>query len=498
MLVGTGQVLSRADDGGEVGERPEPVDLMAEALVEAARDCGPAPAGEKLLRGAQSLRVMVPLSWRYVDPAQLVAERLGIAVPEHALSVIGGNGPQTVVAEAAAAIAQGRLDVVLVTGAECTWTRVAARRRPGSPALRWTTQGPSTRPPVPLGVERAPVTDNELAHGLVRPRNVFPLFENALRAAAGESIEAHQQRTARLWSAFSQVAVDNPYAWSRTAWRPEELAAVSEDNRMIAFPYPKRMNANDRVDMGAALVLCSLSTARSAGVPDDHMVFPLAAADAHDHWFLSHRFELHTSPAIAAAARAAFEVAGLGLGDVGPVDLYSCFPCAVQMGAAAIGLDLDDPGRPLTVTGGLGFAGGPGNNYVTHSLATMAGRLRGEPGSVGLVTGLGWYATKHALGLWSSAPGRQPFRHLRPQDEVDATPQRAPAPDPAGDMTVETYTVVHDRDGGPHLGILALLDAEGRRAWANVTAADDLAGLEAEEGCARKVKLHADGRVDLR
>jgi acetyl-CoA C-acetyltransferase len=243
--------------------------------------------------------------------------------------------------------------------------------------------------------------------------------------------------------------------------------------------------------------MCSLSAARRAGVPDENMVFPLAAADANDHWFLSHRYDLHSSPAIAVAARRALAAAGLELGDVHHVDLYSCFPCAVQMAAAAIGLPLDDPGRPLTVTGGLGFAGGPGNNYVSHSLATMATLLRREPAAVGLVTGLGWYATKHAVGLWSSAPGRKPFRHERPQAEVDALPRRSPAPDGGGDMTVETYTVVSDRQGEPVLGVLALLDDAGRRAWANVTEHDLLQGLQSEEGCGRRAKVGGDGQVDL-
>ena len=497
VLVGAGQVLSPPDPDLALNERPEPVELMAEALRTAAQDCGGTGAGERLLRCAQSLRVMVPLSWRYVDPAQLVADRLGIEVAEHALSVIGGNSPQTIVADAATAIAHGHLDVVLVAGAECTWTRLAARRGQDR-VLPWTTQSPATPPPVLLGAERAPVTDDELAQGLDRPRNVFPLFENALRAAAGEGIEEHQRRVSRLWSRFSEVAASNPHAWSRRVWTPEELSTVSQDNRMVAFPYPKRMNANDRVDMGAALIVCSLGAALSAGVPDDRMVFPLAAADAHDHWFLSQRRDLHSSPAIAAAASAALSAAGVGSDDVRFVDLYSCFPCAVQMAAAAIGLELDDPSRPLTVTGGLSFAGGPGNNYVTHSLAALAQRLRTEPGAVGLVTGLGWYATKHAVGLWSSAPGRVPFRHVVPQEEVDAAARRAPASDPEGELIVETYTVIHDRAGQPQLGILALLDAEGRRAWANVTAPDDLWGLETEEGCGRRVKLLADGRVDLR
>jgi acetyl-CoA C-acetyltransferase len=191
-------------------------------------------------------------------------------------------------------------------------------------------------------------------------------------------------------------------------------------------------------------------------------------------------------------------LAGADIDDVAHIDLYSCFPCTVQIGAHELGLAIDDPGRPLTVTGGLAFAGGPGNNYVSHSIAAMAGRLRADPGSIGLVTGIGWYLTKHAVGLWSTTPPPRGFAHDSPQDEVDALPQRAPASDFEGDATVETYTVIHQRDGDAQSGIVSLLTDDGARAWATVTDPDTLADLEIEEGCGRQARLRSDGRAELR
>ena len=267
---------------------------------------------------------------------------------------------------------------------------------------------------------------------------------------------------------------------------------------MVSFPYPKLMNANDRVDQGAALILCSVSAAREAGVPDDQWVFPVAGADANDHWFLSHREDLRSSPAIRLAGSRALSLAGAGIDEVAHVDLYSCFPCAVQIAAHELGLPLADPGRSLTVTGGLGFAGGPGNNYVTHSIASMAQRLRADPGALGLVTGLGWYSTKHAVGVWSTTPPPSGFRHECPQGAVDALPQRTPASDYEGDATIETYTVVHDREGEPELAILALLTEDGRRTWGNISGRDDMLGLMDDEGCGRKVRMAANGRAELR
>ena len=278
VLVGAGQVTVPLTEGEDLTARDEPVTLMARALAAAADDAG-AGAGRLLLERAQSLRVLVPLSWRYRDPGALVAAALGIEPAETALSAIGGNGPQTVVNHSAAAIAAGQLDVVLVAGAECIATRIAARRHPERPVLPWTTQPETTPVPTPLGIDRAPVTDLELARGLDRPLRVYPLFENALRHDRGRGLSEHSAAMAELWSRFSAVAAGNPFAWSRRALGPEDVGTVAPDNRMISFPYPKRMNANDRVDQGAALVLCSAEAARRVGVAPERWVFPVSGTD---------------------------------------------------------------------------------------------------------------------------------------------------------------------------------------------------------------------------
>ncbi len=193
-----------------------------------------------------------------MNPGLLVSERLGIAPRELALTAIGGNNPQTVLSRTALQIAGGELDVALVSGAECLYTRHAARRHPDRPVLEWTTQADDTPIPVMLGTDRVPVTDVEAARGLDRPLRVFPLFENALRAAAGETIEEHQRTVSELWARFSSVAATNPFAWSPRARTAQEVRSTGPSNRMVSFPYPKLMNANDRVDLGAALILCSV------------------------------------------------------------------------------------------------------------------------------------------------------------------------------------------------------------------------------------------------
>ena len=294
--------------------------------------------------------------------------------------------------------------------------------------MHWVTQDPDTTPPpAPFGDDRDGVSAFEAGRGVVLPVTVYPLFENALRAAHGWDLAEHRARIGALWSGFSAVAAANPLAWLAEAMTPAEITEPTATNRMISFPYPKLCTANIRVDQGAAYLVCSVEAARSAGVHEDRWVFPLSGADAHDHWFVSERADLHSSPAIAAAGRAALEAAGVGLDDLGPVDLYSCFPCAVQMGAAALGLPADDPDRPLTVTGGLTFAGGPGNNYVVarhrrggSAPAGRAGRRR---------AGHRARVVRHQArggGLRVPAPGRRGSGRLRLSETC--RPRSTPGP----------------------------------------------------------------------
>src|ERR1700744_12811 len=189
-----------------------------------------------------------------------------------------------------------------------------------------------------------------------------------------------------------------------------EISQPGPKNRMISWPYTKLMNSNNMVDQGAALVLASVEQAERLQIPCERWVYPHAGTDAHDTSSIAERDELHRSPAIRIGGARALELAGLGIDDVDYVDLYSCFPSAVQVAAHELGLSADDPARPLTVTGGLAFAGGPWNNYVAHSIATMAQLLTDNPGRHGLITANGGYLTKHSFGVYGTEPPRTEFR----------------------------------------------------------------------------------------
>ena len=485
VIIGVGQRSQRVDRGEP---ELEPVDLMAVAARAALSDAGVADA-----TAIDSVRVVDLLSWRYRDPGSLVAERLEVGHPvESRMSAMGGNSPQMLLNQTALDILAGDVSCVLLTGAESWRTRSRYRATGEKPA--WTEQGEDVPAAAPIGSAVEMNHEAEVSLGIFLPIQVYPMFEQAHRHALGRSMDEHRAVLGGLWSRFSEVAAKNPHAWIQDAMGPEEITTPSPANRMVGMPYTKVMNSNNAVEQSAAVLVCSVEVAERLGVPRDKWVFPLAGSDAHEHPYVSNRASIGEAPAVRIAGQAALEAAGVTIDDIAHVDLYSCFPVAVEVGAAALGLDLD---RQLTLTGGLSFAGGPWNNYVMHSIATMVEVLRADPGTTGLVWANGGYLTKHAFGIYSTEPPAERFRHAHPQDEIDALPSREVATDVEGDVTVETWTVMFDKDGQPELGVFALLTDDGRRAWGTTNDAGSMPTLVAEDMIGRRVHRSAAGVVTI-
>jgi acetyl-CoA C-acetyltransferase len=488
--VGAGQCVQR---DVAPAQALEPVALMETAARRAAEDAG--AGGARLFAAVDRVAVVNVLSFPYGNAPRALAERMGAHPREEIYTTIGGNTPQWLVNAMAARIAAGEADVVLLAGAEAV--RTVSRARRAGVTLAW---GGGDGTATVVGDAREGSNAHEAAHGLVLPTAIYPLFENAIRARRGWTLAEHRRRLGVLCSRLAAVAAEHPQAWFRDRPTPEEITTVGPENRMIAFPYPKRMNAVMEVDQGAAVILTSAGRARALGIDPARFVYLWGSADAHDHWWVSERVDLATSPAIRAAGTAALAAAGVTIADVEIVDLYSCFPCAVEIARDMLGIPDDDP-RPLSVTGGLPYFGGPGNNYSLHAIATMCDRLRAKPGTLGLVTALGWYLTKHAIGVYGAAPPPRPWApldtpSLQRQLDAEPAPVLVPAPDGAG--TIETYTVVYDRDGVPVRGIVVGRLDDGRRFLANTPA--DRALLEAlteEEAIGRRGRVGpGDGGVN--
>ncbi len=486
MLIGYGQVNHR-DEIDPAKRSVEPVDLMEAAAREAAT-----PA---VIEAVDSIRVVNILSAQYRDPGLLLGKRIGAAGFTTLYSPVGGNVPQSLVNQACLDIQAGGAGVVLLAGAETWRTRRGLRAQGGK--LVWTVQDESV-PMAEVSGDDVPMAgDAEIRIKLDRPAYVYPLFEQALRIANGESIDDHLKRIGELWARFNAVAVGNSHAWIRNPVTAEDIREPGPKNRMISWPYTKLMNSNNMVDQGAALVLTSAGRATELGIPRERWVFPHAGTDAHDTPAVAERDELHRSAAIRIAGARALELAGLGIDDVDYVDLYSCFPSAVQVAAAELGLPVDDPARPLTVTGGLTFAGGPWSNYVMHSIATMAELLVANPGRRGLITANGGFLTKHSFGVYGTEPPAE-FRWEDTQPAVDREPTRKGLVEWEGVGTVEAWTTPFDREGQPEKAFVSVRTPDGARTLAVITDAVAARATVGHDIGGADVAVAADGSATLK
>ncbi|MBO3743399.1 type II toxin-antitoxin system Rv0910 family toxin [Actinoplanes flavus] len=450
VIVGAGQLSEKSTEPGG----GDPVSLAVRALRQGA--------GAGLLARADYVGYVASVSWQYPDGAALIAEAVG-ATPAQTVqtTIFGGDGSLRLLNDAAAEIAAGRASIALLGGAESAATSAAAER--AAATLDWPTQPDGTAPTRVIGGDAPANNEPETAAGLVAPIYLYALIESAVRGRLGHTPEEHLDRITRLWAGYSEVAAANPAAWQGVPHTAGELATPTAANRMISAPYPKLLTANLQVNQGTGIVVCSAAAARAAGIGQDDWIFVHAGAHATEEWYVTERADLAASPAIRAIGDAVLGHSGLTIDDVEHIDLYACFPSAVQIAARELGLPIDDPGRPLTVTGGLTFAGGPGNNYTSHAVANLVPLLRAEPDSYGLATAVGWYLTKHAATVLSARPPRAGYQDIDADHRLPRPPARRALRSHRGPAVVEAYTVPYERDGSPAAMIVTAITPSGDR-----------------------------------
>jgi acetyl-CoA C-acetyltransferase len=461
VIVGVGQVRNRPGLDTKEWKPQEPAQLMATALARAAADAG----RTQLLAEAEFVGCIPPMAWSYDDLPGNVAARIGAQPREKLEPPGGGEGPILLLDDLANRIADGELEVALLAGAECVYSRRRARAE--NTKLAWTPGGDGF--PRFLANMKPFANSLEVRHGVRQPVDMYPLYENALRARAGRTIDAHQRYVSELMARYSQVAAANPFSWFPEPRTAEEIRTVSAKNRWIGFPYPKLVNALMEVDQAAAAIVMSERAAERLGIAREKRVTFLGGASANDGWSAAERVSLSSSPAMAAIGRAAQSHAGLAVSDVDLFDFYSCFPCVVEFGLDALQLSPTDPRGP-TQTGGLAHHGGPGNNYAMHGLANTVLHIRQGRGKVGWVTGLGMSATKHATAVLSNDSRRIAASDGR-ATRLSLPPQEFEGPalvdSPSGPAQVESYTVMFDRENKPERSVLYLRLPDGRRSVAH-------------------------------
>ncbi len=484
ILVGGGQITQK---GVAVLDALSPMQLMAEAAKRALAD---AKGGDALAKALDTVAVVrftadSPEAGRlpagqYSNAPRSLANAVGAKPSRELYTATGGNTPQWLVNRTAEEIARGETDCALLAGSEGLATLFSALAQGAK--LDWDDEPGGE--PTHIGVEKPGVNAMERRHAMFFPVNTYPMFENGIRGQLGRSVADHQLEIGKLFSKFTKVAAENPYAWFPTFRSPEEIATVTEKNRYVGFPYTKYMNSIIRVDQAAAVVMMSVGKARELGIPEDRWVYLHGCGDANDLWYVSERVNYHSSSAIRTMGQKAMDMAGMSINDMDYMDLYSCFPSAVQIGAQELGLALDDP-RGFTVTGGLPYFGGAGNNYVMHSIVTMLDKVRAKPGSKGLCTANGWFVTKHSIGIYSTTPKEGQWERENPatyQAELDAMDHPVVDEAPQGEGKIETYTVVHGREGAQFGIVIGRKNDTGHRFVAHVPADQALlATMETKE-----------------
>jgi acetyl-CoA C-acetyltransferase len=458
VIVGVGEI---ADRPKEITGGLEPLALLEQALKRAEQD-----SGGKLLGEIASLDVVNFLSWRYREPEKQLSDRLGIK-PAHAYyGPVGGESPIRYLHEAAQRIARGECSVAAVCGAEAQSTATKAER--AGLTLPWTPFAHDVPEPKRGAAFQKPMA---VKLGVFSPVTVYPLYEAATSAHWGQTPREAMAESGQLWSTYSSVASQNPNAWLKQHFTPEEITTPTPDNRLIAWPYTKLMVANPTVNMGAAILMTSLAKARAAGIARDRLVHIWGGASAEeprDYLVRDQFFQSHPQNAV---LNAVMDLAGGDGNAFDAIELYSCFPCVPKMARRTLGLGADV--QP-TVTGGLTFFGAPLNTYMTHAACAMVRKLR-NGAKLGLLYGQGGFVTKHHALVLSRQPPRDALAQAA-SVQAEADRHRGAVPDfvteADGKGSVESFTVIYGRNGDIDHGVVMLRTSDNARALARVPAHD--------------------------
>ncbi|QQD17332.1 hypothetical protein I6N98_13280 [Spongiibacter nanhainus] len=468
VIVGIGEVTEKLD-AGVIGR--EPMRLIVEAIEQAIIDCG-ADAGQ-LKNSLSALRIINQMGWAYEDIAGLTASTLGLQNIECEESPVGGNMPTLYLTDAAKQVQSGEQKMVVIAGGEATASLMAAGKLQ---------QRPDWTPPA-AGRPRPKKADffhpEALKYGLNMPVDVYPLYDNAIRAAWGQSFEEAQLESGVIGAGMAAAAAENPYSWMGMALESDDISQPSENNRMVVHPYTKWMIANPVVNQASACIVTSYETAMALGIAEEKLVYVgsgVGGAEPRDILSRSGFTEAH---AMSAVLKKTLDVNGVE-GEPELVELYSCFPCVPKLARRALGLSEE---KKLSVTGGLTFFGAPVNNYMGHAITAMVRALRAGQGGNGLLYGNGEFVTKHHAVMLYRRPVAAAVENVDLQPELDANYGDVPEvlPEFEGVSSIESYVVWYGRDGAPERATVVCRTESGKRHLAAVKSADTLSLLVSDK-----------------
>ena len=461
VLVGVGQFTSHWDGTAGPDGAPSPSSLCVPASKTALKDAGIPASAIDTLAVVRIFEDSVPGDnhphGHNTNLPGTIARDIGAAPTRAIYAAVGGQSPQQLANEMAARIHSGEIECALITGSEANKASKAARKH--GVKIEWTDG--ADLPVEDRGMGDMLLSRAEIKHGIIAPAYFYALFENAMAARDGQTRTQRRAAMSDLFAKFAAVAAEHPYAQFDTSkFDADFLATPSKANYPFADPFLKWHIAQDAVNQGAAMILMSEEKADELGITQDQRVYLHGGGQASDD-IISERPRLDGSWAMEQSVKAALSQAGKTPQEIKHFDLYSCFPCAVFSSTSVLDIDWQTDPRPLTLTGGLPFFGGPGNNYSLHGIAEMVSTLRKDRGAFGLVLANGGWMTKEAAGVYST---QAPERFAPVAAYAEPTTQVSLCTDDCN-AVLETFTVTHGRSG-PESGIIFARLEDGRRALA--------------------------------
>jgi acetyl-CoA C-acetyltransferase len=456
-------------------ERLNPLKLMIKSAKEALN----IPNVSKLKELIDAMYMVNINSWSYKDAPGELSEILGINPTEKTYLSDGGNTPQMLVNRAAKRIHKGVRKCILIVGGEASYSVYQSKKEKRD--LSWPKK------------EEPDYMEGEIWHGtnkfennykLIIPPYSYALFETAYRETVGLSLQEHRMKMGKLFENFSEVAANNPYAWTQKSYSTKEIITPSPNNRNVCYPYTKRMCSNMFVDQSAAVLITSEDLAKKLEIPKKRWVYLRGASDFQNIFDITRRPKLATSPAARFGSEVALKQAGLMLDEIDLFDIYSCFPSIVEIISDEIGIKKDDT-RDLTITGGLPFFGGPWSNYSLHAIATAVNIIQKDPEITIMIIANGGYNTKQSFGIYGTNP---PLKGFDENDtkEIQSRILDKVLPEPVkkanGICKILGYTLIYNRDGTRKYGIALGAMENKRHTLANLKGTDEeLAQLERNE-----------------
>ena len=240
------------------------------------------------------------------------------------------------------------------------------------------------------------------------------LGSSTMPAVFAEAGQEHAKNHGTTFEQFAKVSVKNHHHSTmnpKAMYQIETPLETVMNAEMIAYPNTKLM-CSVNVDGAAAAVLASESKAKELGM--DRAVRIKASVLTSDPWQERDLVMPDVNTCTRSAAKAAFEMAGVGPEDIDLVELHDCFATAEILHYENLGLCGDgEAGRmidegevalggrvPVNVSGGLLSKGHPLGATGIANIYEVSTHLRGEAGKR-QVDGARFGMT-HVIGLGSA------------------------------------------------------------------------------------------------